>query len=74
MITKEDWVDWKKNPVTLVFLKRVQEKREILKEGLAEGAAEQNELQRTIGRCMSLADILNEALYNFLEEGEELDD
>lgn len=73
MITKEDWVAWKSNPVTKAFLNRLNIKREELKEGIAEGQAEGDELQRTIGRCMSLIDVLQDAKYNFLEEGEVID-
>lgn len=73
MITKEDWVAWKSSPVTKIFLARIKEKREGLKEGIAEGVVDGDELQRTIGRCMSLIDVLQDAMYNFLEEGEVID-
>jgi hypothetical protein len=71
MITKEDWVDWKQHKVTKMFLKAVHDKREALKEGIADGAVEGDELQRTIGRCMSLYDTINFALHELVIEGEE---
>lgn len=36
MITKADWSDWKQNPVTKELVKSLYEKREALKEELAE--------------------------------------
>lgn len=65
-ITFDEWVNWKKQPVTQFILDALNQKREALKEGIAEGHSEQAFLERQIGRAMSLKDairfILEEAV------------
>lgn len=63
MVTKEQWVDWKHNPVTMRFLGRLNDKREMIKEGLAEGQSEN--VQVDIGRTQGLKDALSYALVEF---------
>ncbi len=75
MITKEQWVMWKQDPVTQAFLSDLYKTREELKEGMAEGAADSNiEIYRTQGRCMSIKDAIHHARVEFglrfNEEGE----
>ena len=69
MITKEDWVTWKKNEVTQGFVQALFNRRELYKEGMAEGAHDED-FQRTIGKCMGIQDALNYALLDFEIEGE----
>ena len=65
-ITKEEWMDWKALKVTQEFLRRVQETRETLKEGLAEGHAGSNdELNRSVGQCQGIKDVVVYALRDF---------
>ena len=70
MIEKEDWVAWKTHPITKTFLENISKTRQELMEDIAEGAAVEDELQRTIGRCMSLKDVVSYALYDFFTQGE----
>lgn len=58
-ITPEQWVDWKNRPETREFIKQLNDSREDLKEGLAEGHADQpKDYDQTIGRCMALRDVI----------------
>lgn len=66
MLTKEQWVIWRKDPVTQAFLADLHKTREELKEGMAEGAVSEDiEVYRTQGRCMSIKDAIHHALVEF---------
>ena len=64
MISKEQWIDWKRHPVTMYFLQAISDKREQIKEGIAEGQSGMN-LNRDIGRAQGLKDVLRYALVDF---------
>ena len=64
-ILQEEWANWKQEKVTREFLKRLFEKREMLKEGLAEGQATGIEQERTIGQCQAYKDIINYGAFEF---------
>ena len=64
-ITKQEWGDWKASKTTKEFLRRLFEKRELLKEGLAEGQAAGLEQERTIGQCQAYKDTIDYGLYSF---------
>lgn len=72
-ITRQEWGDWKHSKVTKEFLRRIHEKRELLKEGLAEGQTAGIDQDRTIGQCQAIKDILDYAIFSFetLDQEEE---
>lgn len=70
IISKDEWVNWKKNPVTRRFLLAVHQKREDLKEGISEGQAG-DDLFIAIGRCQGLKDCLDYATKAFEFDEEE---
>lgn len=74
-VTKEMWLAWKQNPVTIHFLTSLNSKREELKEGIAEGQAG-NDIDLQIGRCMALKDTIQYALHEFdvIDREEETED
>lgn len=61
--TKSDYQAWKANHVTRFFLQALMEKREHIKEGIAEGQSDKVDLD--IGRAQSLKDALDYAIFNF---------
>ena len=63
-VTKEMWLAWKENPVTIHFLTSLNTTREELKEAIAEGGGKE-ELDQHIGRCMALKDTIQYALHEF---------
>lgn len=66
MVTKEMWVDWVKHPVTQEFLKALNDKREMLKEGLSENqTGTEREDCITMGKCQSLKDAIVYATKEF---------
>ena len=73
-ISKESWAAWKTDEVTQEFFQRLNDKREMLKEGIAEGMiAEFDLINQTIGRCQQLRDDIVYGLEEFETEGEEND-
>ena len=66
-ITREQWLDWRTHQVTKEYLKRLFEKRELLKEGLAEGQAGESEAQlhEAIGQCQAYKDTVDYAISSF---------
>ena len=62
-VTKQEWIDWKALPITKEFLRRLFDKREDLKEGLAEGQAE--DLHNIIGQCQALKDAIEYGIEKF---------
>lgn len=66
MITKEMWVDWKRNPVTQQYLSDLMNTREGLKEGLAEGnSGDERQDCMTIGQCQGIKDSIEYAVRDF---------
>ena len=63
-ITKEMWVAWREDSVTKEFLTRLANKREQLKEGLAEGQGGEDYLLY-VGQCQAYRDALAYALQEF---------
>lgn len=65
-ISREDWAEWKKHKVTFEYLTRLQENRELLKEGIAEGhAGDNDQLNRVIGQCQGIKDCIDYAVRQF---------
>lgn len=65
-ITKQEWGDWKASKTTKEFLRRLFEKRELLKEGLAEGQADNMAYTNIIiGQCQAYKDMLTYAIETF---------
>jgi hypothetical protein len=58
MITKRDWLDWKSQETTRLLLQGLHEKREMLKEGLANGQSGEGNFEREIGRCIALQEAI----------------
>ena len=56
-ITMEMFNEWRRDPVTLTFLKTIWRDREELKELLANNASEERE--EIVGRCKAVQSILN---------------
>lgn len=75
-VTKEMWLAWKQNPVTIHFLTSLNTKREEIKEALAEGGGGKEGLDIHIGRCMALKDTIQYALHEFdiIDREEETED
>lgn len=64
--TKEDYMTWRSNNVTRFFLQEIFNKRELLKEGIADGQTlGHDELISAIGRTQSLKDVVSYALFDF---------
>lgn len=57
-VSKEMWAEWKESPVTKMFYRSIYERREEIKEALAQGKFEDRE-DTAVASCMSLQDILN---------------
>lgn len=66
-ITSQEWSNWKQEKVTREFLRRLFQKREDLKEGLAEGQAGESEAQlhEAIGQCQAYKDTVDYAISSF---------
>ena len=62
-VTQQEWLDWRAMKVSKEFLKRLFEKREDLKEGLAEGQAENKDV--VIGQCQAYKDAVDYGLLKF---------
>lgn len=59
-MTKKDWIDWKVLEVSKQMLQGIYEKRELLKEGLANGQAYNKEtFDQTVGRCIALQEVID---------------
>lgn len=61
MVSKRDYLDWRSSHVTKALVKALNDKREFLKEGLAEGAGQPED----VGRCQALRDIIEYILRDF---------
>ena len=70
MITKRDWHDWKQQEVTKELILAIKEKREYIKEGLAEERYDDS-YQKWAGHTQALKDII---LFITVDWKEELDD
>ena len=67
-VTKEMWVAWKNDPVTIAELKGVGEQRERVKEAIVNAAIKETDaLHEAIGYCIGLNELVK---VDFLEENE----
>jgi hypothetical protein len=74
-VSKEDWVDWRQHKVTQRFLRAMQQKREMLKEGLAENqSGSEREDCITMGRTQALKDVIIYAVREFEYDNQSEDD
>jgi hypothetical protein len=77
-VTKEQWMDWKKNPVTHQFLADVMNSRMEVLEGVADSASGENRdlLLILLGRTQGMKDAVQYAIHSFSyhEEGDPEDD
>lgn len=65
-VFKDEWLDWKQQKVTKAFLKVLFNKREYVKEMLADKVqGSENERLIDIGQCIAIKDNINYALYDF---------
>lgn len=71
--SKEAWESWVHSSVTQWFLNSVHNRRELLKESLAEGRSDVDNLKVYIGRCMGMKDVLQYAIQDFDYLGREED-
>lgn len=63
---KEDYVQWRTDPVTKFFVQAMFNQRENYKEFLAEGHHEsERELHEKVGACQAIKDAIDYALNNF---------
>lgn len=62
--SKDMWVNWVRHPCTQFYLSGINTSREVLKEGISDGAAG-SEVDRYIGRCMGIRDCLDYAIRDF---------
>lgn len=63
---KEDFLNWRSEYVTKFFLQEIFAKRELIKEGIADGqTSTHDELMTMIGRTQSIKDVINYALFEF---------
>lgn len=66
MVTKEEWVNWKNSACTQQYLKNLHNKREDLKDGLAEGqTSTEREDCIIIGRTQGIKDAILFAVKDF---------
>ena len=65
-VFKDEWQEWKNQKVTKAFLKVLFNKREYLKEILAEqGHGTDHERLIDIGQCIAIKDNMNYAIFDF---------
>ena len=72
-VLKSEWLQWKSSKVTKAFIAGLLNKREYLKEGLAEGQTRGDEALIDVGRCQALKDTVMDAIedFNYIEREEE---
>lgn len=64
--TKEDYLNWRGTQITKFLLQEIWNKREEIKEGIADGQTSgHDELITAIGRTQSIKDIINYILFDF---------
>ena len=64
--TKEEYQQWRGNPITKVLVQLLFDKREVLKEGIAQGeAGSLDYLHEVIGRTQALKDAIDCILHDF---------
>ena len=65
--TKQDYLQWREMYVTKCLVQALFNKREMLKEGLAEGHSGDltNEIQKVIGRCQAHKDDIDYIIHEF---------
>ena len=64
--TKEDYLNWRSTYVTKFFIQEIFNKRELLKEAIADGVTSGfDELNLTIGRTQSIKDIIDYVIRDF---------
>jgi hypothetical protein len=76
-VFKSEWEDWRTNKVTKAFLKTLFDKREYLKEMMAENTyGSEAERLIDIGQCIAIKDNMDYAIYqfNYVERGQEEND
>lgn len=73
-VTKEQWITWRALDVTKEFFQRLFDKREQLKEGLAEGNLNNTDIEIYIGQCQAYKDAVNYGLFEFETIDKELED
>ena len=65
-VFKSQWHDWKQSKITKKLVKDIFNKREMIKEGWAEGQHEDQKQEfLDKGRCMAMKDIIDYILYEF---------
>lgn len=73
---KSEYLAWRASPITKFFIQLLFDKREAIKEGIAEGQSANVDLE--IGRTQSLKDAIDCAISGFdgavIEEEEKVDD
>ncbi len=60
-ILKSDWIQWKANPVTKALAEAYFERREWIKEQIAQGIKDETYL----GQCMALKDAIDYIISDF---------
>lgn len=65
VITKEQWMDWKRHPVTQQYLADVMNTREGKKEEISDGRVSGDELLIEIGRTQGIKDCVEYAIREF---------
>lgn len=73
-VFRSEWEDWRGNKVTKAFLKTLFNKREFLKETMAEnGYSTEAERLVDIGQCIAIKDNIDYALsgFEYVERGVE---
>ena len=65
-IFKSEWAEWKRSNVTKKLVQEIFNKREYMKEGLAEGAFESEKDRWTaVGRCQGMRDMVEYIISDF---------
>lgn len=67
-ISKEEFLDWKRNHVTVAVLEQVQIARENAKESIANARHTGDNLNQIIGYCVGLNDVLEMKYEDPVEE------
>lgn len=58
-VVKEEYVAWRRDPITKEFLEMVKQERENAKEMIAQGRWKDTELNQVIGFCVGLLAVIN---------------
>lgn len=64
-VTKEEWVAWRNDKVTLQFLSSAMNQRDLVSEGVLQGIVTGEDRLIDIGKCQGIQGLIQLAIQNF---------